>query len=68
MEDSFSDFIPIKDAANNSKHGNKSLFTLRKWVREGKLTKYKWGRDLYLKKSELVPQAVPGPRRRANAK
>jgi hypothetical protein len=65
MEDPFSDYIHIKDAPKNAK---KSLFTLRKWVREGKLTKYKWGRDVYLKKSELVPQAVPGPKRRANAK
>ncbi len=68
MEHPFSDFVLIKDAAKRPEHGNKSEFTLRKWVREGKLTKYKWGRDTYLKKSELVPQAVPGPKRRANAK
>jgi len=55
-------------AAKNPKHGDKSLFTLRKWAREGKITKYKFGRDVYLKKSELVPQAAPGPKRRTNGK
>ncbi len=47
---------------------NRSHFTVRKWLREGKLTRYKRGSSTFLDPAELVPQPVPGPKRRNGAK
>ena len=63
--DPFPGFINIKDAPACT---GKSLFTLRRYLREGKLAKYKFGRSVYLRKSDLVPQPMPQPKRRANGK
>ena len=47
---------------------NRHPWTMRKWLREGKLTRYKRGRDTFLDPAELAPQPVAGPERRANGK
>ena len=47
---------------------NRSLYTVRKWLREGKLTRYKRGSAVFLDPAELAPQPVPGPKRRGNGK
>ncbi len=58
----FDGYIPIREASPLT---GKSLYTLRKYCREGKLKKYKFGRDVYLKVSDLKPQPADGPERRA---
>ena len=60
----FDGFIKIQDAPDLT---GKSLDTLRRYCREGKLTRYKFGNDVYLKLAELVPQPQPKPNRVAPA-
>jgi hypothetical protein len=61
----FEGFIRIRDAVALT---GKSLFTLRKYCRDGTLTKYKSGRDVYLSLDELRPRPAPQPKRRTNGK
>jgi len=63
--DPFPGYTEIKVAAER---GPKSLFTLRRWVREGRIRAYKWGHTVYLKDEDLVPKPMPQPQRRINGK
>ncbi len=46
----------------------RSPYTVRLWLRQGKLTRYKRGRETFLDPAEFVPQPQPRPKRRANGK
>ena len=61
----FEGFIRIRDAVPLT---GKSLFTLRKYCRDGRLTKYLWGRDVFLSLDQLRPRPAPKPKRRTNGK
>ena len=37
-------------------------FTLRKWLRDGKLTRYKRGIHTFIDPAELTPKPVAGPK------
>ncbi len=47
---------------------NRSPYTVRLWLRQGKLTRYKRGRETFLDPAEFVPQPQPKPERRAKGK
>ena len=61
----FDGYIEIHEAAQRYP---KSLDTLRRWIRQGKLPSYKFGRDVYLKHTDLTPKPVTGPVRRVAQK
>ena len=61
-KDPFAGYTEIHEFAE---HGPKSLATLRRYVRQGKLQAYKFGNTVYLKDEDLVPEPVPKPERRA---
>ena len=46
----------------------RSPYTVRGWLRQGKLTRYKRGRETFLDPAEFVPQPQPKPERRAKGK
>ena len=46
----------------------RSPYTVRLWLRQGKLTRYKHGRETFLDPAEFVPQPQPKPERRAKGK
>ena len=52
------DFILLREAPALC---GRSLYTIRRYVREGKLTRYKLFGDRYLKRSDLVPTIEPHP-------
>ena len=43
----------------------KAEYTLAKYIRQGRIPKYKIGQTTYLKLADLVPQPVPVPKHRA---
>ncbi len=61
----FPGFTEIKQRARK---GPVSLFTLRRWIREGLLPAYKFGRAVYIKDEDYVPQPMKQPKRRTNGK
>jgi hypothetical protein len=46
----------------------RSPYTVRGWLRQGMLTRYKRGRETFLDPAEFVPQPQPKPERRAKGK
>ena len=46
----------------------RSPYTVRGWLRQGKLTRYKRGGETFLDPAEFVPQPQPKPERRAKGK
>ena len=45
----------------------RSPYTVRGWLRQGKLTRYKRGRETFLDPAEFVPQPQPKPVRAEKA-
>ncbi len=61
----FPGFTEIKERARK---GPKSLYTLRRWIREGRIPAYRFGKSVYIKDEDFVPQPMPQPKRRGNGK
>jgi len=57
--------IPFEEACRLV---NRHPWTVRKWLREGKLTRYKRGPETFIDPAELAPRPVAGPERRAAQK
>ncbi len=57
--------VPFEEGCKMVK---RSSYTVRGWLRQGKLTRYKRGRETFLDPAEFVPQPQPKPERRAKGK
>jgi len=43
---------------------NRCDYTIRKWIREGRVRKYKRGADTFIPLADLAPQPTKSPKRR----
>ena len=50
--------IPFEEACRLI---NRTPYTVREWIRQGKLTRYKRGSDTFLSLDELRPKPTPRP-------
>lgn len=53
--------IPFEEACRLI---DRAPYTVREWIRQGKFTKYKRGRDVFLSIDELRPKPMPKPARK----
>ena len=54
--------IPFEEACRLI---NRTPYTVREWIRQGKLTRYKRGSDTFLSLDELRPKPTPRPAKKA---
>ena len=61
----FPGFTEIKQRA---RQGPVSLHTIRRWIREGRMPVYEFGKQRYIKDVDWAPKPMPQPKRRTNGK